>query len=108
MALEFEKGTEAYEINEALREVIDPELNVNIVDLGLIYSIEKNNDEKNIRVEMTLSAPGCPLGDVIMNSAYQAVKRVHEDFEITIDLVWEPQWNPSMVSEEGKRQLNLL
>ncbi len=108
MALEFEKGTKAYEINEALREVIDPELNVNIVDLGLIYGILVEEDEKLISIDVTLSAPGCPLGDVILNNVLQTTKRNFPGYEVTVNLVWEPQWNPSMVTDEGKRLLNLM
>jgi metal-sulfur cluster biosynthetic enzyme len=80
-------------IRKALRAVKDPELNLNIIDIGLIYEVETDQDG-NVRVEMTLTSPGCPAGGEIM----EGVKRVIGDMPgvaaVTVDLVWDPYWTP--------------
>ncbi len=88
----------------AMREVIDPELGVNVVDLGLIYSTE--TDGKNVRIVMTMTTPACPLHSYIKEAANDAIRSQFPDVgEVKIDIVWEPKWDPMMMSDEAKRQL---
>jgi metal-sulfur cluster biosynthetic enzyme len=94
------------EVIEALRRVIDPELQVNVVDLGLIYSIEINESEKLISVEMTLSTRFCPMGEAIVSSVQNCLESNFNGFQSTVDLVWEPAWSYDKISEEGKKQLS--
>ncbi len=94
-------------VTESLRTVVDPELGVNIVDLGLVYGVEvKEND---VNVKMTLTSPACPLGAVIQGQAHQAIKKLPWVKEIKIDLVWSPRWDPKkMASEEAQMDLGIL
>jgi len=87
---------------EQLKEVYDPELGVNIVDLGLVYEIRDEPDQ--IYIQMTLTTPGCPMHDTI-TSAVRWTLGQHSDKEIEIDMVWEPRWSPHMMSEEARFQL---
>jgi metal-sulfur cluster biosynthetic enzyme len=107
MAKTFEVNTEEFKINELLKEVIDPEININIVDLGLVYGIEYKKGE-SISVDMTLSTPACPLGDVIISNAKQTIERFYTDEKVSIQLVWEPTWSPEMVSPLGKEALDMM
>ena len=95
------------ELYENLRAVIDPELGLNIVDLGLVYNIEASEELKEITVTMTLSTKGCPAGDFIMNCIEERLKNRHQDWQITVNLVWEPEWSVDNISEIGKNQLGL-
>jgi len=94
-------------ILERIRTVMDPEVEVNIVDLGLIYQVNHNEEEKKIHVLMTLSARGCPVGDVIMQHVETVVKAFLPEYEVTVELTWEPQWTPEMITDEGKKTLNM-
>ncbi len=107
MAKIYESNTEEYKINEMLKGVIDPEIGINIVDLGLVYKIDYI-ENKSIGIEMTLSTPACPLGDVIISNVEHILKRSYQDYSISVNLVWEPEWNPEMVSPEGKEALNFF
>ena len=92
-------------IRDALRQVIDPELGINIVDLGLVYAIEI--DGARVRVVMTMTSPACPLGDYLKDLVDSTVKwRVREVEDVDIVLVWEPPWNPDMMSDEARQQLD--
>lgn len=91
-------------VREVLREVYDPELGVNVVDLGLIYGIEI--DGRRVIVTMTLTTPGCPLHDIIAESVNEAVNFFLPGVEaVEIDLVWEPPWEPEMMTEAGRREI---
>ncbi|MBX9690991.1 MAG: metal-sulfur cluster assembly factor [Cyanobacteria bacterium] len=95
-------------VRESLRTVVDPELGVNIVDLGLVYGIEIEESSK-VKVKMTLTSPACPLGGVIQAQAHQAVTKLPWVKEIKIELVWSPRWDPrSMASEDVKMELGIL
>ncbi len=107
MAKTFDPNSEEFKIYEVLKEVIDPEININIVDLGLIYDIIYKKGE-SISVDMTLSTPACPLGDVIISNAQQTIERVYTEEKVSIQLVWEPTWSPEMVTPEGKEALDML
>ncbi|MBX3072364.1 DUF59 domain-containing protein [Candidatus Obscuribacterales bacterium] len=94
-------------VRENLRTVVDPELNMSIVDLGLIYDIKV--EDSNVTVKMTLTSPACPLGAVIQGQAHQAVKKLPWVNEAKIELVWSPRWDPrTMSSEEVQMQLGII
>ena len=88
----------------ALYEVIDPELMVNIVDLGLVYDVEIPQD-KHLKVTMTLTTPHCPMGEAIQTGVRNVLEKEFSDFEVEIDLTFKPAWNYDMVSSEGMQQL---
>jgi metal-sulfur cluster biosynthetic enzyme len=92
-------------IREALRTVIDPELGVNIVDLGLVYRLDVEGPR--VRVEMTMTSPACPMGDHLTQLAGAAIKGlVPGAAHVEVALVWEPTWDPDMMSDEVRRQLD--
>lgn len=93
-------------IIEALMEVIDPELNMDIVNLGLIYEIELN-DNKEINVKMTLTAMGCPLAGSMSEQAKLALERLPEINSANIDIVWSPPWDKNRVSRVAAIQLGI-
>jgi len=90
-------------ILNALHQVSDPELGVNIVDLGLVYDVKIN--DKEVLVEMTLSTPSCPMGNLITAHAKIAVEAALDGYEVLIRLVWEPRWNADRITPEGKAML---
>ncbi len=90
----------------ALYKVIDPELFVNVVDLGLIYEVTFTSDN-GIHVLMTLSTPHCPMGEAITNGVRNALEIAFPDHEVQINLTFDPLWSFEMLSEEGKRQLGM-
>ncbi len=92
-------------IRVALRKVIDPELGVNIVDIGLIYDVRYEAGEAEI--EMTLTSPGCPLAPVIDKMVKDAMKEVPEVKNVTVELVWDPPWSTSAMSDELRAELGL-
>ena len=94
-------------IVEALKTVYDPEIPVNIYDLGLIYKIDYT-DDKEVRIDMTLTAPNCPVVDVLIMDVEDAVNALEEVEKTTINLVFDPPWDKTMLSEEAKLELGLL
>ncbi len=90
----------------ALMQVIDPELNINIIDMGLVYEIDFSTPQQ-ITVRMTLSTPHCPMGDAIEQGVLNVLHDTFPDRTASIQLVWEPEWNYHMISEAGKEQLGL-
>lgn len=90
----------------ALMQVIDPELHINIIDLGLVYAVDFSTPG-HITVRMTLSTPHCPMGDAIEQGVLNVLGTTFPDRESHIDLVWEPEWNFHMISEAGREQLGL-
>ena len=93
------------QVLEALASVYDPEIPVNIVDLGLIYGIEVSPEDK-VHIKMTLTAPGCPMHVMISQSAKDAVTEKTGAKEVEVEMVWEPRWTPDRISEDGKKKLN--
>ena len=87
-------------VMETLRQVIDPELGCNIVDLGLIYSVAI--DETRIEVTMTLTTPGCPMHESIRWGVKEALLNLDGIESVEVDLVWDPPWHPSMMTEFGR------
>lgn len=91
-------------IRNALRKVVDPEIGANIVDLGLVYRIELS--ERSLLIEMTMTSPACPMGDLIVDDAHAELDRVlPADVSVNLQVVWEPPWNPSMMSEQCRLRL---
>lgn len=90
----------------ALYQVIDPELDLNIVDLGLVYQIDFNVEKKDIVVTMTLTTQFCPMGESIVDATTQAMQRSFPEDTIQVNLIFDPPWEPGMISEEGLLFLN--
>ena len=95
------------QVYEALQECYDPEIPVNIVDLGLVYDVEVS-EQGEVSVKMTLTAPGCGMGAMIANDAKQKIMEVEGVSDATVDLVWDPPWNQGMMTEAAKLQLGLM
>jgi len=93
-------------IYEVLKQVHDPEIGVNIVDMGLIYGLEI--DEGKIDVIMTLTSPACPAGPQILTQVEARVKELEGVEDVDIKVVWSPPWNPEMLSEDAKDQLGIF
>ena len=94
-------------IVEMLRTVFDPEIPVNVYDLGLIYKVEVN-DDKSVNIDMTLTAPNCPAADFIMEDVKKKVESIDGIGAVTINLVFEPEWDKDMMSDEAKVELGFL
>lgn len=90
----------------ALEGVIDPEIGLNIVDLGLIYRIQFAPASSEITVRMTLSTPFCPMGESIVRSVEDVLRQTFVDMEVTVELTFEPPWDASRISPEGKKFLS--
>ena len=93
---------------EMLRTVYDPEIPVNVYDLGLIYKIDYEEATKTLHVDMTLTAPGCPAADFIMEDVRQKLVSVEGPEKVDLRLVFEPVWDQNMMSEEAKLELGFL
>ncbi len=93
---------------EMLKTVYDPEIPVNVYDLGLIYKIDYDESDKTLHVDMTLTAPGCPAADFIMEDVRQKLVSVEGPEKVDLRLVFEPAWNQEMMSEEAKLELGFL
>jgi len=92
------------EVLEALRHVVDPEIGINVVDLGLVY--EANARDGHVRVVMTMTTPACPLGESLAEDARAAIREHFSAVKsVAVDLVWEPPWQPSMMSAAARAQL---
>lgn len=89
-----------------LKLVIDPEVEVNIVDMGLVYKVAYDSENK-IDVTMTLSTPACPIGDAIILNVKEAILAKFTGYEVDVNLVFDPPWTPDMVSEVGKEILGM-
>ncbi|MGG3562548.1 metal-sulfur cluster assembly factor [Neobacillus rhizosphaerae] len=89
---------------EALKSVYDPELNINVVDLGLIYNVEVS-DEADVTITMTLTTPGCPLHDSITTGVRYCVQGLEDTRNVEVNLVWEPAWSPEKMTPEGLKLL---
>ena len=89
-----------------IKKIYDPEIPVNIYELGLIYdvSVDKNN---KVYVKMTLTSPNCPVAESLPNEVKNSIKEIEEVKDVDLDLVWDPPWDQSMMSEAAKLELNL-
>ena len=93
------------EVEGALKDVYDPEIPVNVVDLGLIYDVDINDD--NVNIVMTLTAPGCGMGPYIAQQAEWAVAEVEGVKDVSVDITFDPPWNPDRITDDGKMALGL-
>jgi metal-sulfur cluster biosynthetic enzyme len=92
------------DVRTALQWVIDPELGINIVDLGLVYGVTVQNDD--VQVDLTMTTPACPLSTYLTANAEHVIRALVPGVqELAINLVWEPPWNPSLISESARREL---
>ncbi len=93
------------QVREALKQVEDPEIGLNIVDLGLVYDIDVEGGTVNVR--MTLTSPGCPVGPQILNGSKMVVQDLEGVEEVNVELVWEPFWTPDRINPDYRAILNL-
>lgn len=93
---------------ELLKTVFDPEIPVNVYDLGLIYKIDYTIEDKTLHVDMTLTAPSCPAADFILEDVRQKLVSIEGPEKVDLRLVFEPEWNQDMMSEEAKLELGFL
>ena len=94
-------------ILEMIKTVYDPEIPVNIYDLGLIYRIEVK-DDNSVEIDMTLTAPNCPAADFMMEDVRQKIEGIQGIGQVTLNLVFEPEWSQDLMTEEAKLELGLL
>ena len=92
-------------VTEALKEVYDPEIPVNIVDLGLVYNIGVSDGE--VEIDMTLTAQGCGMGPYIAQQAEWRIAEMDDVEDVRVNLVWDPPWNPEMITEDGRHLLGI-
>ena len=100
----LEKETE---IIEVLKNIYDPEIPLNIYDLGLIYEVDVD-DDNNVKIRMTLTAPNCPMVDILLEEVQMKVNAVEWVKELDLKLVFDPPWDQSMLSEEARLELGFL
>ena len=93
------------ELREALRQVEDPELGVNIVDLGLVYALEWSEEDGEVYIDLTLTSPGCPLGPEIIRDIKKTLRKFRDVYDVDVELVWSPLWHPKMMSDKAKEEL---
>jgi metal-sulfur cluster biosynthetic enzyme len=91
------------QVRDALKKVVDPEIGFNIVDLGLVYQIEI--EDQTVYIDMTLTSPGCPVGPQIIQNAQRQVGALEGVKEVDVQLVWSPLWSPELMSQEAKDEL---
>lgn len=102
-----DKNQLAIEIVEKLKTIYDPEIPVNIYDLGIIYNIEID-DTFVVKITMTLTSPSCPMTDVLLKEIYDKIKSLEGVKNVILNIVFEPRWSKEMMSDEAKLQLGLL
>jgi len=102
-----DEGAMREKVLEALKVVRDPEIPVNVVDLGLVYEVGVDA-AGNVGIEMTLTSMGCPVQDLIQADAELAVMKVDGVNSVTVDFVWSPPWSPQKMTEDGKRQMRMF
>ncbi|MBP5770588.1 MAG: DUF59 domain-containing protein [Bacteroidaceae bacterium] len=93
---------------ELLKTVYDPEIPVNVYDLGLVYRIELSDDLTQLDVDMTMTAPSCPMADFILEDVRQKLETIESLKNVNVNLVFEPEWDKDMMSEEAKLELGML
>jgi len=91
------------QVRQALKNVVDPEIGINVVDLGLVYNVDIEGS--TVYIDMTLTSPGCPVGPQIIRSAQREVGALEGVEEVDVQLIWSPPWSPDMMSEEAKDEL---
>ncbi len=93
------------QVLNSLRQCMDPEIPINIVDMGLIYGV-KVNDNNKVDIKMTMTTRGCPLHDTLVSDVKRYVNKVHGVSDVNVEIVWEPAWTPEKMSDEGKKLIN--
>lgn len=97
------------QVLEALKPIVDPEIGISIVDLGLIYNVSFQEDHKKILIEMTLTSPMCPAGPELMSAVHTKAANIPGVEDAEVKLVWSPKWDPkTMASDEAKDQLGIF
>lgn len=96
------------EVMDALRECYDPEIPVNIVDLGLVYNVDINNEESSVHISMTLTAMGCPMAGEVMDEIQMRVTEVENVQSCKVELTFDPPWSPDRMTEDAKWELGLV
>ena len=91
---------------EAVKKIYDPEIPVNIYELGLIYKIDVD-EKNNVNIDMTLTSPNCPVAESLPNEVKENIKKVEGVSDVNLNLVWEPPWDKDKMSEAAKLELNL-
>lgn len=94
------------EVLEVLRECYDPEIPINVVDLGLVYKVDIKAEK--VSVEMTLTAPGCPVSGLLKDDVTSKLLALKDVKEASVEIVWDPPWTPEKMSDDAKRQLGWL
>lgn len=94
------------EVTQALKDVYDPEIPVNVVDLGLIYGVEVD-DDSNVRVDMTLTAAGCSMGPFIAQQAEWAIADIDGVKDVNVEISFDPPWSPDRITEDGRKLLGI-
>lgn len=89
----------------ALKDVDDPEIGMNIVDMGLVYDLGWDEEEGAVHIDLTLTSPGCPLGPEIIRDIKRTLRAFDDVYDVDVDLVWSPLWQPSMMSDYAKDEL---
>ncbi|MGH7530021.1 MAG: metal-sulfur cluster assembly factor [Gemmatimonadales bacterium] len=90
-------------VREALRQVKDPELDLNIIDLGLVYDVDVAAGD--VRIDMTLTSPGCPAGPMITNDVYKVVRDLEGVKDVDVEIVWEPYWTPDRIDPKVRAMM---
>jgi metal-sulfur cluster biosynthetic enzyme len=103
--LEGTSGLSVDDVTEAMKDVVDPELGINVVDLGLVYGVHVD-DDKNVVLDMTLTSAACPLTDVITDQTEQALEGMVNG--VDINWVWMPPWGPDKITDDGREMLRSL
>ena len=96
---------------EELKKVIDPELFVNIVDLGLIYEVsivDREDEQKDVKIDMTLTSPACPAGPQLIGNSKQVVGQLEEVCEVEVKIVLDPPWSPDRMTDDARDQLGIF
>lgn len=94
------------QVVEALREVFDPEIPVNVYDLGLVYGLEID-EKNNVGITMTLTAPGCSMGPQIAQNAEWRIAEIEGVGDVEVEMVFDPPWTPNLITEDGKKLLGI-
>lgn len=97
--------TDKSEILQALEHVEDPEIGMNIVDLGLVYGMDWDEDRGDVHIDLTLTSPGCPFGPELIREIKRELRAIDEVMAVDVDLVWSPLWHPRMMSDYAKDEL---
>lgn len=105
MSIETDSPVNVADVEEAMRDVVDPELGINVVDLGLVYGITVDGQGQAV-IDMTLTSPACPLTDVIEDQTAQALDGLVSQHRI--NWVWMPPWGPDKITDDGREQLRAL